>query len=359
MPTPQLQLLFLDSFDHYDTNHMILKWTAASGLQINSTAGRNGQGVYITSNGGMSKTVGSRGAFSVGFAIKINTGGGIGATIYQLSALSNTGSLLQLASLELGADGTFILWAGTNNKVISNPKTFVYTAGVWMYVEVQFILNGGDPMNVTGSLSVNGQLLVNNASATGNVNTSGLLSQSALGNFHSFTGGAVVGTTYIDDLYIADATGCPVAGSGGGVTQGFYGDVKIGCIYPRADVVMNFTPSGGSTGYNLINERPPASPCPDEDATYIFDDNVGDNYNAAFDAVSSLIGQIPAVQFSIYARKDNEGSRALRWTAGLVSGTNLDDYWLGDNYHYHTIPLPGLWSATQINSTAFGVELIV
>lgn len=358
---PGLTLIFLDSFDHYDTSHMNDKWTIVTGAQVSATAGRHGQGALLLANSGMAKTTSPQQEFSVGFAMKINYGSGLGGQVYQLHALDVAGGLVELFSLQMMPDATFAMFAGTAGGLIDNPTKFVATMDTWMYVEVYVELGAGDPMAVGGALSVNGNVISAGGSAASNINTSGLLSKKGLGNYHVFAGACVVGSTYMDDLYIATG-GSVVANSQGGAESGFYGDVAIGCIYPRADSSRDFIPSSGSQGFSMLKEHPPTTPIsPDDDATFIFDDTVGDVYTAYYDMVSTLIGQIPAVQFNIYARKDDEGSRAIAW---FVNGTVAPDittyFWLGDNYYLHTFPMnQNVWTASLLNASVFGLQMMV
>jgi len=341
-------LVFLDSFDHYDTNHILYKWTTGGGV-IGTFAGRNGQGLETT---GIAKTVPPQSNFTVGWAIKINIGEGLGGVLWQLQALGAGGSLIVLAQLTIGGDGTFILWAGNN--AIGNPKTFVYTNSTWMYVEVFCQLGGATPITVNMDLHVNGNDLGSFGGAT-NVTLAGLLLQNQpMGDYHFFGGGVDIGSTYIDDLYI---------GTGGG----YFGDVRIGCIYPRADVSLsNFAPSSGSQGWPMLNEHPSPSysgPSPDDDSTYIFDDLVSDEYTALFNMITNLTDETQAVQLDIYARKDDEGSRAITPVIGTLAGLSDVYFWLGDNYCYHTFPYTtdpngGAWSPELINTTPFGLEIV-
>lgn len=340
-----LQLVFLDSFDHYDTNHILYKWTVGGG-EVGTAFGRNGQGLFTT---GIAKTVPPQADFTVGWAIKINIGQGLGGQLWSLQALNGSGGLVTLAQLTMGGDGTLITWAG--NHVIDNPKTFTYTNGTWAYIELNVQVSGNIPIAVQMTLRVNGQQ-ISDSGGNSNVNLTDLMNQTqALGNYHFFGGGVNLGSTWIDDLYIA---------TGGG----FFGDVRIGCIYPRIDQVMNFTPSSGVTGFNLLNEHPSptySGPAPDDDSTYIFDDNPTDGYQAFYDMITNLTDEVQAVQFNVYARKDDEGSRAITPYIGGFQDVMQNWFYLGDNYFYHTFPYTtdpdggGTWSPTLVNGTAFGI----
>jgi hypothetical protein len=62
--------------------------------------------------------------------------------------------------------------------------------------------------------------------------------------------------TYIKDFIVWDGTG--------GSNNSFFGSCQVYKIIPDGDVSLNWTPSTGTTGYNLINET-----TPDDDSGYI------------------------------------------------------------------------------------------
>lgn len=354
-----MALLFLDSFDHYQ--NILSKWTEAFFPHIDITHGRNGRGLGFIGSGTVGKTTPARGVFIVGFACRITLGGsGFQGTLYQLNSLGNTGGLLPLYNLNVGGDGTLIMFAGTAFALIDNPTGFVCTSGAWMFIEQKISLSGGGGgITVACDLKVNGDAISKNKNAVANFKTTDLLSDRPEGHYHQLgSGNGSTGGTDFDDFYILDNTG--------EVNNDFIGDVKIGVIYPRQDATHQWTPFNGSQGYTQVNEHPPTDPAPDDDATYIFDDKAGDISTFFFDQVSSLTGQILAVQFNIYARKDDEGSKVIVDTSngGGYVGPEANWFYLGDTYYYHTFPYDGInggnlgWTPDAINATDFGVKII-
>ena len=343
-------LKYCDSFDHYTS--LLSKWTQIFAASISGAAGRNGNGLLLSGGGSVLKTLGLQSAFVIGFAYRINTTGTPSGTPYILSAVNTSRGLATVCQLSILPDNTLAMYAG-NSVLIFNPKTFVFSIGTWNYIELTINLTagGGGNVNVAAVLHVNGQSIASgNADAA--LATTFLLSNSNQANVHSFSACVVTGSCNIDDIYICDQSG--------GVNNTFLGDVKIGCIFPRQDVTTQWTPSSGMAHFSLVNEH-----VPDDDTTYVYDNNIGDKDTYYFDNVSAFSGQIQGAQLCIYARKNDEGSRALRDIANAGAFVGANDIYLGDTYSYHTVPYDtnpaggGAFTPANINATDFGVKLTV
>lgn len=337
--------LFIDSFDHY--TDLTTKWTNSFAAGIQSNIGRNGAGCLITAGGFISKTLSLQSNISIGFAYKLNPGqGNMGGLVYTLEAINTSGSTSTLCQVLVFADGTFGLYAG-NNTLIDNPQTFVCTPGKWMFVEINVQLSGSTPIQVQMTLKVNGNVLTNAISKPSNVNSGSLLCNSAKGNYHTIHSAVGNGNVIVDDLYVT-------------IGSTFLGDNAIFCIYPRQDVTIGCKPNIGATRYNLIKEHPP-----DDDTTYIYSNTLNDLYTAFFDTVPPLTGPIKMAQLSIYARKDDEGSRAIVDAVHGGSFVGSNNFYLGDTYYYHTFPYDNdpstgnPWTPAIVNAQDFGVKLIV
>jgi hypothetical protein len=355
-----MSLLFCDSFEPYNqTTTAGVKWTNASGAVV--SGGRNGQGYQM---GFLSKTLALRAAFSIGWAVQGNgpgTGSGAwGGVVYQLGAVNISNSVDPIFQLRMFPNGTFVLYAG--NQFMANPLTFVATSGVWTALGLDLVLtNNGGVVAVGCRFYVNGAKLFDNyASPTNsNVNLTDLLSGSAMANYHTF--GAITsgsGTTIMDDVFILDAM--TVAASNPNTQYTDVGDVGIFAIYPRADVDTQWTALTGPNRYAMVNEAPP-----DGDASYIYSDTPTQIQTFYYQTVATFAGQIKGAQLSIFARKDNEGSRAIVDCAGSGSYVGTVNFYLGDSYYYHTFPydidpVSGLsWTVALINAGDYGVQLAV
>lgn len=155
----------------------------------------------------------------------------------------------------------------------------------------------------------------------------------------------------ITDLYICDATGT--------VNNTFLGDIKVGSAVPSAaGDSTQFTPSAGSN-YQCVDEQ-----SQDGDSTYVSSGTVGhiDLYN--FPDVT-FTGAVGAVSLTVWARKDDAGSRSIRLlvkSGGTVY--NSADIALGNTYQPYqwfldTDPATGVaWTQAGYNAAQFGFEVM-
>lgn len=354
--------LRLESFDVCDNAHLDDRWTQVVATQIGPQFGRNGNGCFIGPGGGIAVTLPYVQECIIGCALNINPN--FNGTVYEVSALSGNRSLSTLALLTMMPDGTFGIYAGDNQNgsLIDNPRGYVYSALNYIFWELKLSFSAGGMNNtvqVTATFKVNGQILTSGMSGDSFIEIPTLLGQLPQVSFHNFLCPSNNGCT-VDDLYIFDTSGDQ--------NNDFAGDNLIGAIFPRADVeVLGYAPLTGSALFPMINEKPPASPAPDDDATYIFDETLFDKYTCNYDLVSSLVGQIQCAQFSIYGRKDDEGSRAVVpiFNRGDYEGPTTDWFYLSNSYRYHIIPYDvdpvtgNPWSVALINGTDAGVETVL
>lgn len=345
MPDDLNNLKFMDSFAHYGNNNILAKWTTVDNAFVGTQFGRGGSGAFL---GTLSKTLSPSATITTGFAYKINTSSsGFFGNPYIISAVNVQRTLSQCFQLQVFPDGTFGTYAG-NNVLIANNDKFVCTSGVWMYIEININFSTGLSGNlaVAAELKINGET-ISNGQATSGLGVSFLLSQLAEADYHTFGAAhSTTGQTTIADLYIQ-------------YSNNFQGDIATGFIVPRSDVNVDFLPSSGSERWPMVSEAPP-----DDDASYVYDGNVGGLATFLFSEVSSLVGQIQGVQMCVYARKDSEGSRVIVDTSGTYTGPLKNQFFLGDNYYYHTFPYDvdpssgNPFTPDIINATAFGVKIV-
>jgi hypothetical protein len=133
--------------------------------------------------------------------------------------------------------------------ITPNP---VLTANAWKHVESKVFL---DPVNGTVEVRVEGVTVINlgplrtTNNAVGAVLSCGQVAQSSC---QDGAGPAM----YLKDYIIWDNTTA--------FNNNFMGSCQVYKIIPDADVALNWTPSAGGTGFNLINEV-----TPDDDGSYI------------------------------------------------------------------------------------------
>lgn len=350
-------LVFCDSFHPYNGNSgwMAQRWTQLSGVAPGAFGVAGRSGVNLGSNGGMNKTLAPSATSVVGFRYQINLAGpGFGGVIFSWSAVAVGRTIQQLLQLAVLPDGTFAVYAGTS-VLIMNPTAFVFTSGLPYYVELKTELSGSGTaqVNVTATLRVNG-VQIGTGSQNSGTTCNSLLSGLAQANFYTWGVGTPGGTNLVSDLYVLDESGA--------TNNTFLGDVAVGAIYPISDgTLVGFTPSTGITAFNMLNEMPP-----DADATYIGSHGIGDEAECFFQTVASFTGQILGVQFSVVARKDDEGIRAFRHAVGAAAAyVDTSDTYLADGYRYYHVPFdvdptgPTPWTVPGINAQQFGVKTTV
>lgn len=344
-----MSLQFLESFDGYSSSELDARWQQVFNCLIDP-AGRNGKGLRVA-GGGIGKTLPYATSWVVGFAwrgeaFQIGTGPiygnqtpGVGGNIISVFVESD-------ASVSL-RDNTGAIMGNTG----SGPGFSIHNS-TWYYFELKFTLNGSGTSKITISeayLRINGQNMFGPVTGTTNYSPSQTLYPAlpAQSNQHFFPSMGT-GYNFFDDIYIFDQTGS--------VNNDFIGDPKILVIFPDQDIVTPWTPSGGPPSYKMINEYPP-----DYDSTYIYDNNNNDFDNFYWQHLPSFYGTVICVQYTVFARKDDEGSRAIRLTLGGGPNQYSNPFYLGDTYVYYEYPLDTdngtNWTVTNFNAESFGVSV--
>jgi len=334
---------FMDSFDHYATTDLTSKWTgfgaSAFDFQIDTVNQRTGRACADILRNGIFKTIDRQSTWIMGAAVKWQGFGGG----FQLIDIGNVQVQLLIQS-----DGTFAAFRGSlPGQVLlgqSDPSAAV-TTNRYFYLEWKVLI---DSSVGTVEVHLNGQTILNltgvNTQATAN-STADVISLIGPG------GGTIM---YVDDLYVNDGTGT--------LNNDFWGDTQIGLIIPVSDGdFSDFTATGGGAHFSQVNEIPP-----DGDTTYVSSATIGniDTYN--FQQVDPA-RPIKAIQTNIFARKNDEGNRALSVvtrqggnnfiadsTGRFVNLTYID--YLNQ---FDTNPSTGIaWTPAEINAGQWGVKVI-
>src|SRR4051812_8349849 len=145
--------------------------------------------------------------------------------------------------------GTVRAYRG-DGTLLGETATPVLVSNAWQHVEAKVLIHataGTVDMRVEGVpvLALAGLNTANSAILT--------VAQEAFLNFWG-NHGAVV--TYIKDLILWDGAGAQ--------NNNFLGSCIVVALVRNADVSLNWTPSSGTTGYNLVSDSPP-----DDDTGYI------------------------------------------------------------------------------------------
>jgi hypothetical protein len=339
---------FIDSFDHYSASQIAKKWTnATGGTAPQFVTGRTGNGLQLT-NYTLEKTLDYQSEWFVGFAFKVTAGtNNFFGHLYQLYSNNNI-----MLTLECHNDGTLGISTGFNELSLGNPpSTFAMHTDTWYYCEIHssFGADGAGLINVDVEVRINTAVVISLSSVNVGHHITDLLCQSAKANFHWFSALSNGGVVF-DDLYINDANG--------GINDGYYGDVRIGCIYPNGDVLIPWNATG-TPHYQQVNEH-----SPDDDATTISSATPGAIEVLDWEDIVTFDGTVKGVQFLIYAKKGGEGTRTIAHVTGDtgVESTGPDQY-LSDDYLYYIKEYdqdpngPIDWTQVNFNAKRFGVSL--
>lgn len=303
-------VLFKDSFDRYDTGNLsgslldnfLSRWTQVGGTPTIISTGRNGQAIQA-GNANFSKTLAHSTRWVVGFAF-LATAPGNTQNIYQLANNDNI-----LARVIYDTDSTLSIRAGNTTQLGATNRALHLNR--WYYIEIDISLSGSSPIMASVELRINGNVEVSGSGSTG-VNAANTLSNDSSGNFHQFFGiGGVGNADYFDDLYIKNEAG-------------YEGDPKVVPAYPSADGgTLMWTPSAGSDHFAMVDTHP-------VDLTKWLE-TTGTNDIDLWEFVLPNVGGIVAINFSVLARKDDEGTKSFKIVFG-PSGTDAlsDEFFVSD-----------------------------
>lgn len=364
-------LRYADSFDHYGTGSdttllMAKKWNGVSASVV-STGGRTG---LCATLGLLRKTLTYEQRWTAGWGFKIVglTGGNFGAgSLYDLNAVSVGHVFASLYSVRIEPDGAVAVYSGNVLGGTSNP--FVLHQGVWYYFETEVslsthTLSATKYVAAEGTVYLDGYPIIQSGNIFSDITLAGLLRGEAEADAHTF-GGASVGQSYIDDVYIANFASGTATG-----TPNYYGPIKILAVYPATDVTTEWQTSSGSVHYSLIDQTSTTGTSVVE-TNYIYNSNTASATDEwVFQPISTFVGTICGIQYSLYAKKDDFGVRLISHKFGTATasitgtdiGTSLVDA-LADDYYYHHVPLDynpddeTVWTPASFNTHTFGVVL--
>lgn len=288
-----MALLFCDSFDHYDTAHMHLKWTTAA-----SIAAGMGRRAGAAMTGSAGKAVPDSSTLITGFAFNPQNSSS-NFVWFQTDGRSQL-------TLNVTPSGAITVYAQDGSVLATTAPSVLNMTG-YSYVECKVTFATTPLGSVT--LRVNSTIVL----ALTNVTTAyGVATANSI-QYTSYGG-------YFDDLYICDGTGT--------ANQDFLGDVTVALALPSGNGrASQWARTGGSGAgnYTAVNEVPP-----DDDVSYVASSTPG-----AIDAYAiAPVGTpaaVKAVQITAVVRKDDSGSRsvALGFGNGVTEsfgpGTSVGD----------------------------------
>lgn len=327
------------------------RWTLVSGGGLGTIIanGRNGQALRLGFGSAVAKTLPHSGRWVVGRAYRLAASPFGNDAIYQLSNNTNV-----LFTLRQNVDGTLSMHAGVGGDPVIGVSERALDKGIWYYIEVDITIGGGSPLTVSAELRINAHVEasgVHDAPYNASQNLSFPSTGGVDANYHQFSGTSGSGGSGgcdMDDLYIKN-------------NSGYYGDVRIVLLVPNGDGgVSDWTPDSGSTHYDRVNSYP-------VDLTkYLETPTANDIDTWDWQDCPGFSGTIKAVNISMFARKDDEGTKSFKIVVGS-SGTDgaSDEYFvsdaLGERYEWgqETDPATGIgWTQAGFNATQWGVKLI-
>lgn len=343
-----MALLFIESWDHYDTTSD--KWDLTPGSTLApyiKTAGRfAGNALEIADNtiNEVTKFITPSDEVIVGCAVKFT-----GTHDWQIYMEDENGTDL-CSFRQIGTGGAVRTGSSSSAGAGTLVGTYVnaYTTSTWMFLEVRYKASA-----TVGEVEVrvNGVLVF---SATG-LNTSSTLVERV--NFK--TNYQHGGSTLIDDVYMLDTTGAAPQNN-------FLGDVRVSVLYPKANgTVNNFTPSiPGTVQWQMVSEE-----IHDADGTYVEAGQLGakeDYNNQEFSDIGLAPGNIYGVQVVNSVRKTDAGGINYR-NQMVINGFRYDDgvdviapasLFKMTTYIRDTDPSDGqAWTEGKVDATGSGFEI--
>jgi hypothetical protein len=343
-----MALLFIDSFDHYDGDHVHCKYTSGffyGGIVVGKgRCGTNcmGLGLFTAMNKGL---VFGSATGTIGFAFYIVKD----RTAFSISPvyLNGIGGTHCVVTYHFG-DGSLEVYRETNNAWVSLGRTApdLIRMDTWYYLELQYFVHAS-----AGSMS----LRINNVehlTFTGKtVGSAGGVDYGA--DLRSVTWRCPSNCEwYMDDLYILDSTGPAPWNT-------FLGDVRVEYLRPRAaGTYQEWTPVGAASHWQAVDDLY----TPDDDATYV-SANAPDLRDTNLYRPTGLpSGPVYGAQLSLLVRKTEAGPRIL---APMMNGAVGPSYAPSEvsytylHQPYGPNPATGTqWTIAEINAIDAGVKVV-
>jgi hypothetical protein len=343
-----MTLRFVDSFDHYSTADILLKWSASSGTPSIGASGRRSTNAIRLPNNSASPssvqmTFDNQATWIVGFALSINTT--ITSSSTQLCALLDAGT--QQCELRINADNTLSV---TRNATVLGTSVSPVSTGGFNYIEFKVTISdagGAYEVRVNGAnvLSASSVDTKNTSNASANI--------VRIGTTSTLSGGS---TVVFEDLYICDGSGS--------VNNNFLGDVRVDCYMPNGN--GNSSQLVGSDGNSTDNYLLVDEASQNGDTDYVQSATVNQKDTYAITDIAHTPTSIFGTQLNIIAKKDDSGTRSI-CAVCRSGGTDYD----GDTQALSTSYLDyrqvrevdpatsAAWTKTNLNAAEFGVKVAV
>jgi hypothetical protein len=336
-----MALLFMDSFNHYDTNDMGLKWDSrVSSPVISSGTGRFGDDSLRCQSVGryLIKDITASDTLIVGFAF-LSRNGTYPSNDFDIFAFDQITT--QTCEIFLGLNGSVGFRDANNIEHVSLPAR--WQKDNWQYLEAKIVIHD---TNGSFEIRLNGSTVLSKS----NIDTSSGGMQANRVRF-----GGVSGTTLdtdFSDFYLLNDIGT--------TNNDFLGDTRVEVLFPNgAGTTTDWAVTGAASNFQAVDESPP-----DDDTSYVSDSTLSNKDTYNFDSLNATSGTISAVQVNLHARKDDVAPRGIvavaRSVATETDGTEIDLTTSYDNYQevYETDPNGGgSWTVSSVNAAEFGVKI--
>lgn len=339
-----MTLLFLDGFDHYNSEALgILKgWsynttpsfvTGRFGGLAMSLNNRN-QSIPFTAFGTANLQTGI-----IGFAWK-KTGGATSNTPFMYLRDTTTSHIYVRAN----SDQTFSILH--NDGTVLATSTLSFVMDTWHYLELKFAIADG----TSGSVDLH----VDGVSWCANAGCDTRNAANAYATNLYLAVGSSTGAIAFDDLFIMSLDGPP--------NNDFIGDVKIETKYPSGTgSAAEWTPNSAVANYTTVDENPA-----NDDTDYNYSSTAAQKDLFAAGNLATATGTVYGTQLGIYARKDDAGDRKLKSLIGSGATEHEGaEKTLSSSYAYtfdvdetdpNTSPAAA-WTITTINAVEIGYKL--
>lgn len=349
-----MALLFCESFDHADINHLTSgKWSYQNSTPALST-GRNSGLAWFTTIGGGSRILGkilssNYSTLIIGFAFRVNSsiGGSLGSNIFKfLDGTTQQVALWINTSMQLAVyrQGTLL---GTGSTILS--------LNAWYYFEIKCVFATGTGGSITVKINTVSEIALTSI----NTAPSGVAqcNRFEIGTDNANSSNNTANSLY-DDLYLCDTSGSK--------NNNYLGDVRIDAIFPNGvGNYSQFTNSAGNStnNYSYIDEN--SGTYPNDDTDYIADGTINHRDSSTMSDLSTTPTTIYGIQVSAYVRKDDAGAKQF-CTFLRTASTDYDNsaVFATDSYSYarsiHELNPNGSvdWTATTINSLELGIKVV-
>jgi hypothetical protein len=340
-----MTLLYVDSFDHYDTSELQEKdWSTNAGSivhKITQGEGRRG-GACLKSNVGIGQfslvaihTIEPDSAMVVlGAAINIETYKGQ----KQVEFRDAVGA--SVALFETTPAGEITITAGTKT---ATTAAAIYTPNTYAYYELKYIKGTGADGFLELRKNTVVLLTITDHEETTDVSSFELIETFVLQDF-----------SRLDDLYVLNGLGSK--------NNDYLGDVRVDAHFAASDgSVQNFNPNTGAASWTHVDDNP----FPDADTTFNQAGSISDRDLHFMDA-STLNTTIHGVQPVVLNRKTDAGSVHVQLISEKSGGsgeqiTNLE--FTSDDYEFHYNILENdpdddvTWTDSRIDATEFGYKI--